>query len=348
MRIRIKAPRIINDFFLTENIGFTLEKNIGQFLIGVFAFSITHFSINIITLLLGLASFLITYSSIYIFNDINDMSNDKRNSEKLEYKGLARGTLSIEKAVSLIFIVIITGFVLSMVINKFFTILLATSLFGNFLHSSAYTRFKTKSFKKVLLGKSTADFSKFALGWFSQTQNLIGFPLLLFITLSVLLSFNYYFYTKRRIVVNKNSLVVEGHRKAIAISVMILLFFIATLLFTRFKTVLLFISAVSMPLMLILVLRSGKKNSKELNITLKRASRIYISILIVSIVLYLSLNTPRRVDANINEHINKYVNSSVSQINALSHANEVKEIIVEGTHSLNDIITNKTVINVGG
>ena len=63
---------------LTDNI----PKNIGLYSVGVMLLFLFRIKIDLLQILLGLLAFLVSYSSIYVLNDLYDIEDDKRDEKK--------------------------------------------------------------------------------------------------------------------------------------------------------------------------------------------------------------------------------------------------------------------------
>ena len=139
-----------------------------------------------------MVAFLFTYSSIYLFNDIIDYKDDIKNEEKRSWKPIASGKLSIKSAKILFLLLLISGLVISVAINIWFTSIMMTLVFLNFLHSSPISRFK-KSIPKTMVNMTIIQTLKYSCGWFALTSNLSSFPLFLMLMLATVYTTSYMF-----------------------------------------------------------------------------------------------------------------------------------------------------------
>ena len=169
-------------------------KNLGQFLVGVILFIATAGEILFIPFVVGASSFLLAYAAIYPFNDLIDRTQDRNNKKKVRHALPEQN--SVENSVSVIFLLLISGFALSTYLPTAFQIFLFVSLLTNFLHSSAHTRFKENTY---LTGPNMMimQASKFSAGWFSQTSSTHGFPFYFIASLGLLYAFLYFVYKDR-------------------------------------------------------------------------------------------------------------------------------------------------------
>jgi 4-hydroxybenzoate polyprenyltransferase len=176
-----------------NSITISLPKNIIQFFLGVILYWFIIGVPNISIVLIALFSFLIAYSSVYVYNDLVDYHEDKEDREKAEWKLLAGGIINDFEAKILTIVLIFLGLVLSLFISKWFSLILLAMLFLNFLHSSPYTRFK-KRLKLAALNMTFIEFLKYSCGWFALTQEIENFPFWLILSFSLVYSASYLIY----------------------------------------------------------------------------------------------------------------------------------------------------------
>ncbi len=164
---------------LLKSWALSTTRNLTQFLIGLALYVTISLKINPFNLVFGLASFMITYLAVYLFNDLMDFKEDKRKvkeiKEKGRYKPLVFGHMSQNDAVSLMFLLLIIGLVLASFVNFVFATILFVSLFMNFFYSSNWFKFRKTSWKLSIV-MLIAQASKYSLGWFSQTEQFNMFP----------------------------------------------------------------------------------------------------------------------------------------------------------------------------
>ena len=176
-----------------NSITVSLPKNIIQFLVGIVLYWIIIGPFNYIKAFIGLVAFLITYSSVYIMNDIIDYEEDRKDKLKKEWKIIANGTISIKDAVALLVFMLVVGFSLSLIVGVRFTIAMILLIFLNFLHSSPFTKFK-KRIKRTVVNMTTIEFIKYSSGWFALTTNISYFPFWLILCLALAYTFSYITY----------------------------------------------------------------------------------------------------------------------------------------------------------
>ena len=174
----------------------SLPKNTIQFLFGVLLFWLIIGTFEIFVAVLGLVAFAVAYSSVYMYNDIVDHRIDKKDKEKLKWKLIASGDLSVKKAKYLSVALGVTGLSLSFLVNKWFFLIITALLFLNFLHTSPRTRFKS-SVTKTSINMTVIEFLKYSTGWFALTSNISFFPILLVFSVSLIYTTGYMLYKFR-------------------------------------------------------------------------------------------------------------------------------------------------------
>ncbi|HIJ99034.1 TPA: UbiA family prenyltransferase [archaeon] len=172
-------------------------KNLSQFAVG-FGLGVATFgyTYNVVNVILAVLSLLLTYTASYFYNDIVDLSEDKKDPFKLRFKPIARGDLKVETAKILMIIFSITGIALSLIISfEFFAVIIILTTL-NFVYSSPYTRFK-KSVPTFAFTIFLLEFFKFTTGWLSVVSSFAAFPLIFLSTMSMLYVFFVYVYKKK-------------------------------------------------------------------------------------------------------------------------------------------------------
>ncbi|MEE9323354.1 MAG: UbiA family prenyltransferase [Candidatus Aenigmarchaeota archaeon] len=178
---------------LFNSITISLPKNIVQFSLGIILYWVIFGIPDTYITLLALCAFLISYSSVYMYNDLVDHKEDRKDREKLKWKLVAGGNISMNSAkVSALFLAVF-GLAISFLVNRWFFIMVVGMLFLNFLHTSPYTRFK-KSLRKTAVNMTVIEFLKFSCGWFALTTNLMRFPFWLILAFSVVYTTSYLIY----------------------------------------------------------------------------------------------------------------------------------------------------------
>lgn len=97
-----------------------------------FAFTIT--AQNVVYVMLGIVIFSLCSSAIYVFNDINDVNQDRQHPEKRK-RPIASGEVSIGAALSIAIVLFIISLSFGWFINKIFFIVLVIYVFINILYT---------------------------------------------------------------------------------------------------------------------------------------------------------------------------------------------------------------------
>lgn len=143
------------------------------FLIGTVLFWKVNGYINNVAL--GLAAFLLTYSSVYVFNDLMDLEKDKKHYVKWKReRPLPKGSIKPSTAKKAIIINLVFGLILSSLINP--TILLLNSMLFiiNFIYS--YFQLKEKAVVSIILINSL-QLIKILNGWLISELTINGLPI---------------------------------------------------------------------------------------------------------------------------------------------------------------------------
>jgi hypothetical protein len=176
-----------------NSITINLPKNIFQLLFGVAIFVVAFGMPDLAKLALAIASLGIAYSSVYILNDIMDKEEDAKDPDKLPWKHIANGTISVEMAVCLYALAAIAGMWLSFLVNAVFGSMMALLLLLNILHSSP--RIRLKKMKGPTIANMTAiEFMKYSMGWFALTSDTSRFPVFFVLMFAVIYTMGYMAY----------------------------------------------------------------------------------------------------------------------------------------------------------
>ncbi|MBI4017742.1 MAG: UbiA family prenyltransferase [Candidatus Aenigmarchaeota archaeon] len=177
---------------LSNSIALNIIKNSGQFIVGVALFFVTHGYLLWNNILLGWLSLNLAYSAVYPFNDIMDYESDMKNPKK-HWKSLASGKKAMERTVSMLVALLLSGILLSSFLPLMFRLILVLLLITNFFHSSVHTHFKSNPYLAAP-NMALMQGLKFSAGWFAMTSSAAGFPIYFIIFLGTLYSFFYLFY----------------------------------------------------------------------------------------------------------------------------------------------------------
>jgi len=138
----------------------------------------------------------LSYSSVYMFNDIMDRDEDAMDPQKRGWKLVANGSLKLEGAVSIYTLLLMAGLIVSFFVNYVFGMMMAALVFLNFLHSAPGIRLKKRKLPTVL-NITLIEFIKYSSGWFALTANVAKFPLWLVLMFAVIYSAGYIAYKFR-------------------------------------------------------------------------------------------------------------------------------------------------------
>ncbi len=144
---------------LTDNI----PKNIGLYSVGVMLLFLFRLPIDLFQILLGLAAFLVSYSSIYVLNDFYDTEDDKTDIEKVLRKPLAQGAVKRSEALKIFTFFLMTGILLSVLLNLLFLCVVCLLILTNSIYSIPFTRNRKQNLDDT--------------GLVSLKQSILGFPL---------------------------------------------------------------------------------------------------------------------------------------------------------------------------
>ncbi len=148
--------------------------------------------------LIGLISFLLIYASVYIYNDLNDLEIDKKHYIKWKRnRPLVTGIIKPFIANRFLLVYVISGLIISLLVNYLFFIINGLIILINF----SYSKFQLKS--KPIIGNSLIIFVqllKLFGGWFSNGLIINGLPLFFFIAFVLEYGFILSVYKKNRFV----------------------------------------------------------------------------------------------------------------------------------------------------
>lgn len=258
-----------------------MPKNIVQYLIGFGFYVLVFGSFDPIKLVLGLLSFIITYSAIYPYNDLMDYESDKKDKFKRVYKALARGDINYKDSATLVFGLPVIGLLIASFVSSWYMMLLIGLLLLNFLYSAPQVRLK-KKMGYALTSMFLMQFIKFSLGWFTFTTEVTRLPVWVINTLSFAYLFSYFMYKKN--VLNMKKTFKMNKSVLIPLSIATIGSYIISIMIYPYKMPLLLI----VPLVfLILTMRKQKdivvKTFKLANITIWIMGAIFVMLLLLNI-----------------------------------------------------------------
>ncbi|MGD9395418.1 MAG: UbiA family prenyltransferase [Candidatus Thorarchaeota archaeon] len=130
---------------LTDNI----PKNIGLYSVGVMLLLLFRVSIDPLQILLGLVAFSVSYSSIYVLNDLYDIEDDKRDDKKALRKPLAHGAIDKKEAMTIFVSLLFLGLLLSIFLNLLFFCAILSMILINLIYSVPWTNIRNQSLEDV-------------------------------------------------------------------------------------------------------------------------------------------------------------------------------------------------------
>jgi len=178
---------------LYNSITVSLPKNIIQYMLGFVLFWLIYRQFDAWTFAFSLSGFLLAYSAVYFFNDIIDYEDDKKDRDKREWKLIAGGIIGRRAAMTLGVIFLVSGLLLSSLVNMWYLNIIVLVLFLNLLHSHPRILLK-KRLVATTVNMSTIEFFKYSTGWFAFTGDLSMFPFWILVTFAVVYATIYIVY----------------------------------------------------------------------------------------------------------------------------------------------------------
>ncbi len=154
---------------LFRNLIDNIPKNIGLYSVGVMLLVLFHVTVESLQLFFGLLAFIVSYSSIYVLNDLCDVDIDRKDERKVLRKPLAQGVIKPNEAVKIFLLFLILGFLLSILVNLLFFCVVISLVFINLLYSIPLKNVRNQSIEGVHARQ--------------LKQTMVGSPLVLLIQL---------------------------------------------------------------------------------------------------------------------------------------------------------------------
>jgi 4-hydroxybenzoate polyprenyltransferase len=186
---------MIQKILLFRNLIDNIPKNIGLYMVGVILLLANRISIEITEIGLGLAAFLILYSSIYVLNDLFDIDEDMKSGEKIDRKPLAKGTVKKNEALMFSGFLLAVGILFSILLNLIFLGVICILFFSNILYSSPLY-----GLKRTVLGLPLVlimQILKIFLPW-TVSAEFIQFPTLFVLSFSLIYLIIFQGYKERK------------------------------------------------------------------------------------------------------------------------------------------------------
>ncbi len=213
---------MIRKALLFRNLVDNIPKNIGLYSVGILFLVMFGCTFDVLATVLGLIAFIISYSSVYIINDLFDIAEDKAIPEKHVRKPLTQGLVEKSDAVTISLVLLLVGLSLSFILNfvffAFLSILILVNAFysvpiaslparqsisdGSRQQNQEYDYGRPTSFKHSLLGLPLIlimQFLKMLLPW-TITAQLAQFPFLFALGFSLVYMVLFKGYKKNRTV----------------------------------------------------------------------------------------------------------------------------------------------------
>lgn len=278
-------------------------KNILQFLFGVIIYATYTGMYDIPRSALAAVGLCLGLGAIYLFNDLTDYEEDKKNPFKNYWKAIANGSISIKSAKILIFVLSVSGTLFSLISGRnFFTIYL-TIITLNLLYS--YPSIRLKSHKNLsLLIITVIQIFKFSSGWFLFTSSFQGFPFAIVFSISIGYSLLFLYYkndTSNIIKITK-----ENKLRVYPLSLFLFIFILISILTYSYPVVFVLILGMAVPTILFYNL------SKEYLGTRVNFAFMYVGLTII-IISFLLISVP--TVAATNDTI-------------LGYSNQLKDILI--------------------
>lgn len=326
---------------LINSITLNIPKNIIQFLMGV-VFYITFFGLPEAGItIFSLAAFLITYSAVYVYNDITDAKEDAKHCEKKSWKLVACGLITRRQGWTLYILFLVVGLSMSALVNAYFLLMMAALVGLNYLHSSPKFRFK-ESLRKTAVNMTVIELLKYSVGWFALTGNISNFPFWVALVLSLSYNTSYIIYKAER----KKDLVRDNKRFFASMGCILLASYLIS--FFAYGIPLIMILMLLVPSFALAIFRYISMEYNKLNGTLS----IMFTLMFAIFISFLIIINPPVAEANqkIAHEIDAYASTvkekmpetlvdSMDEIREeLDRYEELDEIVDE----LNDSIVNFT------
>ncbi|HOM95988.1 MAG TPA: UbiA family prenyltransferase [Methanofastidiosum sp.] len=257
-------------------------KNILQFLFGVILYASLNGEYHLMKIIVAVFGLSLGLGAIYMFNDLTDYEEDKKNQMKISWKAIANGSISIQKAKYLIVFLAISGTTLSFLSGVNFFIIYTAIVVLNLIYS--YPNIRLKNHKNSsLIVITLIQILKFSSGWFLFTSSFKEFPFPFIISLSVGYSLLFLYYKNNT--TNAKKIIKDNKLRVYPLSLIMFLFTLASFFMYAFPVVFLLILGMSIPTIILYIL------SKEYIGTKVNFAFMYIGLIII-LLSFLLLSVP--------------------------------------------------------
>jgi len=186
---------MIRSVLLFRNLVDNIPKNVGLYSVGVMMLLLFGLTFDYFQILLGLLAFLISYSSVYVLNDLFDVEEDKWDERKISRKPLALGVAKRKDAIAIFSSFLLLGLLFSLILGLLFFCVVLLLVLMNLIYSVSSARIRKqgvedvrlRSFKHTNLGLTLVTLMqilKIFLPW-TFIEQVFQFPVLFAIGFSL-------------------------------------------------------------------------------------------------------------------------------------------------------------------
>ncbi|MCC7572328.1 MAG: UbiA family prenyltransferase [Candidatus Methanofastidiosum sp.] len=222
-------------------------KNILQLLFGVVIFASITGEYDLLKIVFAASGLSLGLGAVYLFNDITDYEEDKKNQMKISWKVIANGSISIPTTKNLVLILSILGTTFSFLAGMNFFIIFSLIIGLNLLYS--YPSIRLKSHKNSsLIVITIIQILKFSSGWFLLTNSFKGFPFPFIMALSVGYTLMFIYYKNNTTSAKK--IIKENRRRVYPLSLLLIGFLLISFFMYAYPIVFVLILAMAVPTIL--------------------------------------------------------------------------------------------------
>ncbi len=291
---------------IVDSTTINLPKNLVQYLIGFAFYILTFGSFDLMKLIFGALGFLISYSSVYIFNDLTDYKEDIKDEFKKQYKAIARGSFKIDYAVSLLFILSPIGLFFASLVSQAYLTAIVILLVLNYIYTAKPFRLK-KKLKYAVILMFLMQIIKGYLGWITFTNDLTKFPYWVNMTFALSYIFGYVLYKKDVSDMKKTILKYKKYMLSLA-GAIIASFFISLIIYPYKLPLLILI-----PCTFFVLTAKDTKNKVLKNFKLAGISITLMYILLLGLFL-LNVEPIKKLNENTTQMIDKINNLLLNKV----------------------------------
>jgi len=256
-------------------------KNILQFLFGVVIYIGVTGNYDLLKVIFASLGLWFGLGAIYLFNDLTDYEEDKKNPLKISWKAIANGSISVQSAKYFIVIIAILGTIFSFLAGLNFFIIYSLIAILNLMYSYPAIRLK-KSKNASVIVITLIQILKFSSGWFIFTNSLEGFPLSFVVCLSIGYTLLFLYYKNNT--ANAKKVIRENKKRVYPMSLLMFGFLLISFFMYAFPVVFIIMLSLSIPTVLLYYI-SKKYIGTKVNFAFMYAGLIIIllSFLLLSV-----------------------------------------------------------------